>query len=46
MPRIGGDIAEALDVDLLGEIEIAAARLALAGERPRRNGVRGTGLSQ
>src|SRR6266404_5402946 len=28
----GGDIVEALDVGLLGEIEIAAARLALAGE--------------
>src|SRR4029077_146159 len=28
-----GDIVEALDVGLLGEIEIAAARLVLAGER-------------
>ena len=29
----GGDIVEALDVSLVGKIEIAAARLALAGER-------------
>src|SRR6266436_7431410 len=29
----GGDNVEALDVGLLGEIKIAAARLALAGER-------------
>src|SRR6266852_298958 len=29
----GGDIVEALDVGLLGEIEIVAARLALAGGR-------------
>src|SRR6266403_1270891 len=29
----GSDIVEALDVGLLGEIEIAAARLAFAGER-------------
>jgi hypothetical protein len=29
----GGDNVEALDVGLLGEIEIAAVRLALAGKR-------------
>src|SRR5713226_23967 len=29
----GGDIVEALDLGLLGEIEIAAVRLALAGKR-------------
>jgi hypothetical protein len=42
----GGDIVEALDGGLLGEVEIAAARLAPANAGPRRNGVRGTGLSE